>query len=290
MEKKNITLSAISVDVEIQPDNTLDAYISTEGSSGAHYQNVSAEAVAENVQDLIECLAEAALENTDRCLAETFPSCNLRGGQLQSGFERYLEHRRYLYEHGSDAPESAHLKGACEEAEKWLGACGCCLDEARITDLVKGYRKPYQHSMDLLKATDQDYVFISAETFQLSGVCGYLVGWLSDNEEDEDNIDAYLLFVPVLNAWCDDAKRDVLFVEGLEDRPECFHYAMAAMDGPKVVLHHETDTDSGTWDSMKLCADLQLAMSECTNSWSRCIDEDILDGDSEQALSEIVGL
>lgn len=289
MEKKNIKLSAISVDVEIQPDNTLDAYISTEGSSGAHYQNVSAEVVAENVQDLIECLAEAALENTDRCLAETFPSRNLRGGQLQSGFERYLEHRRYLYEHGNDASESV-LKGACEEAEKWLDACGCCLDEARIMDLVKGYRKPYQHSMDLLKATDQDYVFISAETFQLSGVYGYLVGWLSDNEEDEDNIAAYLLFVPVLNAWCDDAKRDVLFVEGLENSPECFHYAMAATDGPKVVLHHETDTDSGTWDSMKLCADLQLAMSEYTNSWSRCIDEDILDGDSERALSEIVGL
>ena len=126
MEKKNITLSAISVDVEIQPDNTLDAYISTEGSSGAHYQNVSAEAVAENVQDLIECLAESALENTDRCLAEAFPSRNLRGGQLQSGFERYLEHRRYLYEHGNDASEFV-LKGACEEAEKWLYACGCCL-------------------------------------------------------------------------------------------------------------------------------------------------------------------
>lgn len=185
-------------------------------------------------------------------MAEAFPSRNLRGGQLQSGFERYLEHRRYLYEYGNDASESV-LKGACEEAEKWLDACGCCLDEARITDLVKGYRKPYQHSIDLLKATDQDYVFISAETFQLSGVCGYLVGWLSDNEENEDNIDAYLLFVPVLNAWCDDAKRDVLFVEGLEDSPECFHYAMAATDGPKVVLHHETDTDSGTWDSMKLC-------------------------------------
>lgn len=289
MEKKNITLSAISVDVEIQPDNTLDAYISTEGSSGAHYQNVSAEVVAENVQDLIECLAEAALENTDRCLAETFPSRNLRGGQLQSGFERYLEHRRYLYEHGNDASESV-LKGACEEAEKWLDACGCCLDEARITDLVKGYRKPYQHSIDLLKATDQDYVFISAETFQLSGVCGYLVGWLSDNEEDEDNIAAYLLFVPVLNAWCDDAKRDVLFAEGLEDNPECFHYAMAATDGPKVVLYHETDTDSGAWNSMKLCAELQLAMCEYVNSWSRCIDEDILDGDSKQALSEIVGL
>ena len=289
MEKKNITLSAISVDVEIQPDNTLDAYISTEGSSGAHYQNVSAEVVAENVQDLIECLAEAALENTDRCLAETFPSRNLRGGQLQSGFERYLEHRRYLYEPGNDAAESV-LKGACEEAEKWLDACGCCLDEARITDLVKGYRKPYQHSIDLLKATDQDYVFISAETFQLSGVCGYLVGWLSDNEEDEDNIAAYLLFVPVLNAWCDDAKRDVLFAEGLEDNPECFHYAMAATDGPKVVLYHETDTDSGAWNSMKLCAELQLAMCEYVNSWSRCIDEDILDGDSKQALSEIVGL
>lgn len=289
MEKKNITLSAISVDVEIQPDNTLDAYISTEGSSGAHYQNVSAEVVAENVQDLIECLAEAALENTDRCLAETFPSRNLRGGQLQSGFERYLEHRRYLYEHGNDASESV-LKGACEEAEKWLDACGCCLDEARITDLVKGYRKPYQHSIDLLKATDQDYVFISAETFQLSGVCGYLVGWLSDNEEDEDNIAAYLLFVPVLNAWCDDAKRDVLFAEGLEDNPECFHYAMAATDGPKVVLYHETDTDSGAWNSMKLYAELQLAMCEYVNSWSRCIDEDILDGDSKQALSEIVGL
>ena len=289
MEKKNITLSAISVDVEIQPDNTLDAYISTEGSSGAHYQNVSAEVVAENVQDLIECLAEAALENTDRCLAETFPSRNLRGGQLQSGFERYLEHRRYLYEHGNDASESV-LKGACEEAEKWLDACGCCLDEARITDLVKGYRKPYQHSIDLLKATDQDYVFISAETFQLSGVCGYLVGWLSDNEDDEDNIAAYLLFVPVLNAWCDDAKRDVLFAEGLEDNPECFHYAMAATDGPKVVLYHETDTDSGAWNSMKLCAELQLAMCEYVNSWSRCIDEDIQDGDSNQALSEIVGL
>ena len=163
MEKKNIALSAISVDVEIQPDNTLDAYISTEGSSGAHYQNVSAETVAENVQDLIECLAESALENTDRCLAEAFPSRNLRSWQLQGSFEGYLEHRRYLYEHGNDAPESAYLKGACEEAEKWLNACDCCMDEARITDLVKGYRKPYRHSIDLLKATDQDYVFISAE-------------------------------------------------------------------------------------------------------------------------------
>ena len=41
---------------------------------------------------------------------------------------------------------------------------------------------------------------------------------------------------------------------------------------------------------MKLCAELQLAMCEYVNSWFRCIDEDILDGDSEQALSEIVGL
>ena len=99
MEKKNIPLSAISVDVEIQPDNTLDVYISTEGSSGAHYQNVSAEAVGENVQDLIECLAEAALEDTDRCLVESKKQEGMRG--VSAPMRMILLYcRDYFKEHG----------------------------------------------------------------------------------------------------------------------------------------------------------------------------------------------
>ena len=69
MAKEKITLSSITVDAEILPNNTLDVYISTEGSSGAHYKGLTAAAVGANVQDLIECLAETDLEGTGRMLA-----------------------------------------------------------------------------------------------------------------------------------------------------------------------------------------------------------------------------
>ena len=64
----NIVLSPISIDLEICPDNTLDVYLATEGSSGTHYVGLSAADVATHVQDLIECMAEAYLDGTGRQL------------------------------------------------------------------------------------------------------------------------------------------------------------------------------------------------------------------------------
>ena len=145
----------------------------------------------------------------------------------------------------------------------------------------------FQQSIDLLKSTDNDFVIISADTFTLDNVEGYLVGWITDNEEDEDNLTSYLLFVPVLSMWSDEARKDVLFVEGLEDRPDKFYYDMAAMDGPKVVLYSSVDTESGQWNTTAACATLVDKMSDYLNDASHEISEDNLQENSMEALREI---
>lgn len=165
--------------------------------------------------------------------------------------------------------------------------CGINMNTARITDLLNGHRKVFQQSIDLLKSTDNDFVIISADTFTLDNIEGYLVGWITDNEEDEDNLTSYLLFVPVLSMWSDEARKDVLFVEGLEDRPDKFYYDMAAMDGPKVVLYSSVNTESGQWNTTTACATLIDKMSDYLNDASREISEDNLLENSMEALREI---
>ena len=96
MAKEKITLSSITVDTQILPNNTLDVYISTEGSSGAHYKGLTAAAVGANVQELIECLAETNLEGTGRRLANPFQGKSLNGSTLRKMFTHYIERMREL--------------------------------------------------------------------------------------------------------------------------------------------------------------------------------------------------
>lgn len=287
MAKDKITLSSITVDAEILPNNTLDVYISTETGSGSHYPSLTVEAVGANVQDLIECLAEASLEGTDRVLAQPFHAKNIHGNELKRMFIHYIKRMREVQNLPADSMDSIRGAGECTEAEKWLKLCGINMNAARITDLLNGHRKVFRQSMDLLKSTDNDFAIISADTFTLDDIDGYLVGWMMDNEEDEDNLTSYLLFVPVLNMWSDKARKDVLFAEGLEDRPDKFYYDTAAMDGPKVVLYSSVDTESGRWEKTRTYAALVDKMLDYLNGASREISEDDLQGNSMEALKEI---
>ena len=288
MAKEKIALSSITVDAEILPNNTLDVYISTETGSGSHYPSLTAEAVGTNVQDLIECLAEASLEGTDRVLTQPFHARNIHGNELKKMFIHYIKRMREVQSLPADSMDSIRGAGECTEAEKWLKLCGINMNAARITDLLNGHRKVFRQSIDLLKSTDNDFVIISADTFTLDGIDGYLVGWIMDNEEDENNLTSYLLFVPVLNMWSDKARKDVLFAEGLEDRPDKFYYDMAAMNGPKVILYSSMNTESGQWEKTKAYAALTDKMLDYLNSASREISEDDLQGNSMEALKEIV--
>ena len=87
--------------------------------------------------------------------------------------------------------------------------------------------------------------------------------------------------------WSDEARKDVLFAEGLEERPDTFYYDMAAMDGPKVVLYSAVDTESGQWNTTAVCATLVDKMSDYLNDASREISEDNLQENSMEALREI---
>lgn len=51
--------AAISVNVKSNGDGTYDTYVSTENSSGEHYNSITARQIGENVADLIDCLEEA---------------------------------------------------------------------------------------------------------------------------------------------------------------------------------------------------------------------------------------
>ncbi|MGN0485534.1 MAG: hypothetical protein ACI4HI_18500 [Lachnospiraceae bacterium] len=52
----------ITVDLQQNENGTFDTWISTEGSSGAHYKTATAEEIGLHVKELIECLTEALKE------------------------------------------------------------------------------------------------------------------------------------------------------------------------------------------------------------------------------------
>ena len=56
--------TTISIDVISNENGTYDTYISTENSSGSHYNAIDAKTIGEYTADLIDCLEEEASGNT----------------------------------------------------------------------------------------------------------------------------------------------------------------------------------------------------------------------------------
>lgn len=293
MSKESISLGAALVRVDILPDNMLDVSITTEKYDTVHYTQTTAEQTGMRIQELIEDLADAALENTGRRLIYPFHARNLHGADLQSIFEEYIERKRYLAQHTDQTADTLILKGACKEAEMWLKKCGYNLDEERITELVNGDRQVYRQESDTLYRTDRDILVISADPFFLYGVKGYLVGWSHDNDTWENNITSQLLFVPELSAWSDAAKNNVMTARGLPGYPRRFRYMIAAMDGPKVLLHSnmatETESENGRWESVGSYLTMYVKMYDLINTWQRNIDDSKLTEDSLKAFHTIIG-
>ena len=289
MSKENIQLTTIDVDVQILPDNTLDLYLSTAGSSGEHYVGITPEQVGDHVAGLIDCLADAQEGMEERELIHSGYRTDLREDLLLKQFSHYIDRKRYNISHPSDSQDGLYTAGECAEAEKWLSLCGVNLDYERIMDLVNYRREPFQLKFDLLKNTDDDFAIMSADTYTLGDINGHLVLWMTDNEEDEDNITANILFVPELSVWSEAAKQDVLYAEGLEDTPSAMDYAMAAATGPKVVLSTMLATEHGPWDSMSIYQDAFQELRRYTDNKAKTIPAEDLDFHSEQSLMEILG-
>lgn len=53
-----VELGTFDVDIQLLEDGTFDAYISHAGSSGEHYEHVTADRIGALVADDIECIAE----------------------------------------------------------------------------------------------------------------------------------------------------------------------------------------------------------------------------------------
>ena len=139
----NEKLSCISVDIELMPNGNYDAWIATEGSSGAHYINIDADKVGENVADLIECLTESATQKTKKRKPEINKVITLSTAHIRPETEKALaednvgvtvfpkgEYGYFIYLHGwqqygSKDPED--LKQCIRFAENY----GCellCID------------------------------------------------------------------------------------------------------------------------------------------------------------------
>lgn len=288
MSKENIQLTTIDVDVQILPDNTLDLYLSTPSSSGEHYIGVTPEQVGDHVAGLIDCLADAQEGMEDRELVHSGCRTELREDLLFKQFSHYIDRKRYNMNQPSDSQDGLYTAGECTEAEKWLALYGVNLEYARIMDLVNYHRKPFQLNFDLLKNTDNDFAVISADTYRLGETKGYLVLWMTDNEEDEDNIIANILFVPELSVWSESAKRDVLYAEGLEDTPSAMDYAMAAATGPKIILSTMLATEYGPWENMSVYRDAFQELHRYADSKNKIVPEEDLDFQGKQSLSEIL--
>lgn len=54
-----MVINTIAIDLQENSDGTFDTWISTEGSSGAHYKAASSAEIGNHVKELIDCLAEA---------------------------------------------------------------------------------------------------------------------------------------------------------------------------------------------------------------------------------------
>lgn len=64
----NYQLCNIHVDVQLQPNGLFDVFISEDGSSGAHYSNVTAEEIGRNVAEQVQCYAEAAKQTLNEAI------------------------------------------------------------------------------------------------------------------------------------------------------------------------------------------------------------------------------
>lgn len=204
-------------------------------------------------------------------------------------FRHYIERKKYNNQQLCGSPDELFSAGECWEAERWLKLLGVNLDDDRIKALTEERRLPFSLDLDLLKATDDDFALITANSYMLGDIKGYLVAWLSDNEEDQDNIGGYILFVPELQLWSESARESVLYANGLEEMPNEFDYGLAALDGPKVSLFSFSSTDHGPWKEMSAYKTLSEKLNSFLLSDDRTISCGTWDFRSEVALNEILG-
>jgi len=56
--ERTVNIGLFSVDVELQDNKLLDVYLSYEGSSGAHYKNITSDKAGELLAALIDSVVE----------------------------------------------------------------------------------------------------------------------------------------------------------------------------------------------------------------------------------------
>ena len=203
-------------------------------------------------------------------------------------FRHYIEQKKYNIQQLSDSQDTLHNAGECKEAEIWLKLFGVNLDDNRVRELTEGRRLPFSLDLDLLKATDNDFVLITANSYVLGNIRGYLVAWLNDNKEELDNIDGYILFVPELKLWSESAKKNILRSNELKEVPKEFDYALAALEGPKVSLFSFSSTDHGPWKTMSTYKTLSKKLHFFLSSADQVILSEMQDFHNEMALSRIL--
>lgn len=64
--KNSKNLGSFTVDVTLQPDGRHDIWISREGSSGAHYKDVTLDQIGSLLADEIDCVREGLCEENGR--------------------------------------------------------------------------------------------------------------------------------------------------------------------------------------------------------------------------------
>lgn len=168
-------------------------------------------------------------------------------------FTNYIARKRYHYQSSSSSPNAIYNEGECHEAEKWLKLCGVNVEKDRITDFVNGTRHAYDYNFDLIKHTDTDFILLSSHCYMINDIKSYIAIYLTDSEEDEDNITAYVLAVPLRERWSNSCTDEIMYAVGLEDSGHEVTYADAIECGPKATLWAKATTESGSWENMQAC-------------------------------------
>lgn len=142
----------------------------------------------------------------------------------------------------------------------------------------------------VVRDTDTDFIMLSDDTYQINKISAYLAIYLTDSEEDEDNITAYVLVVPERKLWTESALRDVAFAIGMEGEDVRFiPYADMVSCGPKASLMTEVASESGVWEDMDVFKRIKECVEETLNhAKSEKLSVEFTD-DGEWAFEEILG-
>lgn len=126
--------TTFSVDVESNGNGTYDTWISTKGSSGAHYPTAKA---AEIVADLVDCLEEA--NTRKRYLTNAAPCKGIPENEKSEFIGNVIDiFEEFLDDHGIKLPNPERDE-ADEEDENNANIYGSHYDElsGKIDDLIR---------------------------------------------------------------------------------------------------------------------------------------------------------